>query len=185
MNRTLALAALLLLGATAARADGLYLGAGVGQFDFEVDSLSDIGDLDFEGDDTSLKAFAGWRFNKFLAVELAYVDFGTPSDSIQGVDVDVDLTGFAPYVVATLPLPLLPIEFFAKVGYYFYDVEATVRDATAGTVRVDDSDEDLVYGAGIGLSLFDKIAIRLEYEQVDLSDVDTAEAIWLTGAFRF
>jgi hypothetical protein len=47
------------------------------------------------------------------------------------------------------------------------------------------SDEDLVYAAGVGLVLFDHFNARLEYEIVDVSDVEDASAIWLTGAWRF
>ena len=47
------------------------------------------------------------------------------------------------------------------------------------------SDEDLVYGAGFGLVLFDHLNVRLEYEIIDISDVDDANAAWLTGAWRF
>jgi hypothetical protein len=47
------------------------------------------------------------------------------------------------------------------------------------------SDEDLVYAAGVGLVLFDHFNARLEYEIADVSDVEDANAIWLTGAWRF
>jgi hypothetical protein len=50
---------------------------------------------------------------------------------------------------------------------------------------VDDSDEDLVYGVGVGLTLFEHLHARLEYEIIDVSEVDDANAIWLSGAWRF
>jgi hypothetical protein len=49
----------------------------------------------------------------------------------------------------------------------------------------DSSDEDLVYGAGIGLTLFDHLHARLEYEIIDISDLDESNALWLSGAWRF
>ncbi len=185
MRRITGCAAALALCAAPAVADGLYAGAGVGMFDLEVGDSTNLGQLDFQGDDTSYKLFAGWRFNKFLALELAYVDFGTPSDSVAATAVDIGLSGFAPYAVATLPIPLLPVELFAKVGYYFYDIEATLRDPVNGNFRLKDSDQDLVYAVGAGLTFLDKVTLRLEYEEIDLSDTRKSNAVWLTGALRF
>jgi hypothetical protein len=55
-----------------------------------------------------------------------------------------------------------------------------------GGVEVESiSDEDLVYGAGVGVVLFDHLNARLEYEIIDIADVDDANAVWLTGAWRF
>jgi hypothetical protein len=165
---------------------GFYLGAGVGEFSLEVDDIEDITGANFDSDDTSLKAFGGWRFNPYFAAELAYIDFGGPEDTLTlagtPVNADVEISGIAPYLVGTLPLGIF--ELFAKVGYYFYDVEVT---ASGGGVSASDdmSDEDLVYGAGVGLVLFNHLNARLEYEIVDVSDVEDASALWLTGAWRF
>ncbi len=164
-------------------AGGFYIGAGVGQFNVEIDDLEDLTDQDFDSDDTSLKIFGGWRFNPFIGAELAYIDFGGPEDTINigGTDVstEVEIKGFAPYLVGTLPLGIF--ELFAKVGYYFYDVDVSA----SGFGSESESDEDLVYGAGVGLVLFDHLNVRLEYEIIDISDVDDANAAWLTGAWRF
>ena len=54
------------------------------------------------------KAFVGWRFNPYLAVEAAHVDFGTPHDRFTTTgssgDYQVELSGLAPFVVASVPL---------------------------------------------------------------------------------
>lgn len=167
-------------------AGGFYIGAGVGQFNIEEDDFEGLTADDFDSDDTSLKLFGGWRFNPFIGVELAYIDFGGPEDTINvgGIDIDteVEISGFAPYLVGTVPLGIF--ELFAKVGYYFYDVDVSVS-ALGGSGSDSESDEDLVYGAGFGLVLFDHLNARLEYEIIDISDVDDANAIWLTGAWRF
>jgi OOP family OmpA-OmpF porin len=165
---------------------GLYVGAGVGQFNLEVDDISDISGETFKSDDTSLKVFGGWRFNPYIAAELAYIDFGGPSDTVNSTlgstNFDIEISGFAPYLVGTLPLGIF--ELFAKVGYYIYDadVKATVQGVSASDST---SEEDLVYGAGVGVVLFDHLDARLEYEIIDVSDVDTSDAVWLSGAWRF
>jgi Outer membrane protein beta-barrel domain len=170
--------------ATPAMADndsGLYLGAGIGRFDIKVDGIEDVGETieSFESDDTTFKVFAGWRFNKFLGVELDYMDLGSPEDTIDDERVQTEINGVAPYLIGTIPLG--PVEFFAKVGYYFYDVKIE----TESIDLLDESDEDLVYGAGIGLTLFGHLHARVEYEIIEVSDVDDANALWLSGAWRF
>jgi opacity protein-like surface antigen len=160
---------------------GLYIGAGVGQFNVKVDGIEDVGTTidEFDSDDTTFKVFAGWRFNQFIGVELDYIDLGQPDDTINDVKVEAEINGFAPYLIGTIPLG--PIELFAKVGYYFYDVKINADDFDV----LDDSDEDLVYGGGLGLTLFGHLHARLEYEIIDISDVDDANALWLSGAWRF
>jgi OmpA-OmpF porin, OOP family len=185
MTRITVALALFVLGTSGALAEqsqrGFYIGAGVGQFNVEVDNLDDAQDTlgDFDGDDTSYKIFAGYRFTPVIAVELDYIDLGGPDDDLAGVKVEADINGIAPYLVATLPLGIF--EIFGKVGYYFYDVQI---DAANQRI-LDDSDEDLAYGAGVGVTFFDHLNARLEYEIIDVSDADESNALWLTGAWRF
>jgi OOP family OmpA-OmpF porin len=178
MKRWLAIA--MLAGvSTVAWADnegGLYVGAGVGQFNVEVDTA---GPDTFKGDDTTLKVFVGWRLSPHFALELDYIDLGNSSDTVSGINYHAEVNGFAPYAIGTLPLG--PIELFGKVGYYFYNV----KFGSSSQNLVDDSHEDLTYGVGIGITLFDHLHARLEYEIIDVEDTDDSNAIWLSGAWRF
>ncbi len=196
MNRFVAAAtALALSGAwTAANAEndsGFYVGGGVGQFNVQIDDVDDADDAieRLDDDDTAWKAFAGYRFNPYFSIEAAYIDFGGPSDSIDASgssgDYKVEMSGFAPYIIGTLPVG--PVELFAKVGYYFYDVDLSVDlDDLGGDVfRSSSSEEDLLYGAGVGMTFFEHLHARLEYEKIDSDVVDDADAIWLSGAWRF
>ena len=115
------------VGITISHESGFYVGGGVGQFNVQIDDIDDTDEAieRLDDDDTSWKLFAGYRFNPYISIEAAYIDFGGPSDSFDASgssgDYKVELSGFAPYVVGTLPLG--PVELFAKVGYYFYDVD--------------------------------------------------------------
>jgi len=196
MRLTIALIAALGLLSSAAFAgeeSGFYAGAGVGQANLSVDGfdITDGLDYDFDADDTAFKVFGGWRFNKYISVELDYLDLGTMSDSetfdtgegLVDVDTDIDVSGFAPYVVGTLPLGIF--ELSAKLGYVFYDVDFKVSsDATGESISESDSDEDLAYGVGAGMTFFDHLNVMLEYEVIDVTDADI-DAFWLTGAWRF
>lgn len=196
MNRVIATATLLALtgawtGAHAENEKGFYAGAGVGQFNVKIDDIDDTDDAveRLDDDDTSWKLFAGYRFNPYFAVEGAYIDFGGPSDSFEASgssgDYKVELDGFAPYIVGTLPVG--PVELFAKAGYYFYDVDVTadLDDLGGDVFRSSDSGEDFLYGFGVGATFFDHLHARLEYEKIDSDEIDDADALWLSGAWRF
>lgn len=157
---------------------GLYVGAGLGDFSTEIDDLEDV-DLDFDEDSDASKLFAGWRFNSFIAAQLDYIDFGDSTMALELLDVEADADGLAPYVVGTLPLG--PIELFGKAGVVFYDVDVMAD----GESLIDESGQNAVYGGGLGVTVLDRLALRAEYEVIDISEFDDAEAVWVTAAWRF
>ena len=189
---TAALAALIVVAAApAAYAQdedaGFYLGGGVGQFNAQIDDVDEV-DETVEGwdeDDTAYKIFAGYRLNDFLAFELDYINLGEPSGSVvPGFNVDAAVDGFAPYVVGTIPLGQW-FEVYGRVGYYFYDATVGIENELDERVEFDEESEDLVYGAGIGARVGERLNLRFEYEKFDLAGVDDADSLWLTAAWRF
>ena len=111
----------------------------------------------------------GYRLNKFLAFELDYINLGEPSGAVvPGFNVDAAVDGFAPYVVGTIPLGKW-FEVYGRLGYYFYDANIGVEDEINGNrVEFDEESEDLVYGAGIGANIGERLNVRFEYEKFDL-----------------
>jgi len=196
MNLTLAAAiAALLSGAMVSAANaqgqdevsGFYLGGGAGQFNAGIDDVDDVDDTvqGWDDDDTAYKFFAGYRLNRFLALEVDYINLGEPSGAVvPGFNVDASVDGFAPYVVGTIPLGRY-LEVYGRLGYYFYDANVGVERELDNRVEFDEESEDLVYGAGIGASIGEKFNIRFEYEKFDLERLDDADALWLTAAWRF
>jgi hypothetical protein len=102
-------------------ASGPYIGAGWGQFDLHLHNLNDVGtavtDITHSSDD-AWKALLGYRFAPFISLEAVYVDFGRPNDSFQtsgsSGTYHLNMTGFSPALLATLPLG--PLEIFGKAG---------------------------------------------------------------------
>jgi hypothetical protein len=165
--------------------EGFYLGGGIGDFSSSVDeinSLDSIDDagIDFSDGDNATKVFAGWHFNRFFAVQADFVDFGESSGAVTpSVSGTSDVQGLAPSIVGTLPIG--PIELFARVGVMFYEVDLNLT----GGRFVDESGEDLVYSAGIGIDVLDRLNLRLEYEEIDIAELDEADALWLNAAWKF
>lgn len=170
---------------------GPYVGVGWGQFNLDIRNLSDAGTATsniVKSDNNAWKAFAGWRVNPYLAFEAAYIDFGRTGDRFTATgsngNYDVDLSGFAPYIVGSLPLG--PVELFVKAGSYFYDVKVQVDfDNPGPDVNSSHSRNDFLYGGGLGVTIAEHVALRAEYETVKIKNAKSSDAFWLTAAWRF
>jgi OOP family OmpA-OmpF porin len=174
----------LLLCATAALGqipdndEGFFLGGGLGNYSAEIDNVDDA-DFDFDEDESASRIFAGWRFNNFFAAQVDRYDFGEAANAPALLNVSADTKGWAPSIVGTFPLG--PVELFIRGGIVFYDVEVSID----GGRVFDESGEDPVYSAGIGFTVLERLNLKLEYEVVEISEYDDAEAVWLSGAWRF
>ncbi|WP_129776344.1 porin family protein [Peristeroidobacter soli] len=194
MNRAIIAATLLALSSGAAYAapendSGFYLGGGVGQFNIEVEGLDTFDDAlrTLDDDDTAWQAFIGWRLNPYISLQAAYVDFGRPEDDFSSSTGNhgkfrAELSGFAPSIIGTLPLG--PVELSAKLGYYIYDLKLS-GDIDDPELNRSDSGEDLMYGVGLGVTFFDHLHAKLEYEKIELDRAEDSNALWLTGQWRF
>lgn len=178
-----ALMATLILSAVSMSAmaadSGFYIGASVGQAGVDTES-ADFGFVteDFNGDDTGFKVLAGFRFIKLFAIEANYVDLGSASDNVAGVNVDVDTKGIDAFGVLFLPIPV--VDLFLKAGVISWDVDANV----AGFGSVSDDGTDLAYGVGAGFS-FGSFGLRAEYERFEIEDTDTVDMISLGFTYTF
>jgi OOP family OmpA-OmpF porin len=197
MRNKIALPALLAAGlalmATAATADdlkGLYAGIGVGSTSVDID-----GQLDDR--DTSFKIFGGYSFNKFLALELSYLDGGaaresedflfpgTPPLSFSSrVKVENEIINLS--VVGNLPLTE-SFSLFGKLGYANIDTDTTASfsvDGSSFTGSNSNQRKELSYGAGATYSFGKAFQLRAEYEGFNVGGSDL-RAISLSGIFRF
>lgn len=184
---------------TDANDSGFYLGAGVGQFNVKIHHLDQTDEAiqRLDDSDRSWKGFVGWRVNPFIALEVAYIDFGkvrgtfSPSSTSTTANgssgnYNVSVSGFAPYVIGTIPLG--PIELFGKAGYYFYDTKTSFNFDDPLSHDIADSsssEEDFVYGGGVGATFFQHLNARLEYEKIDSKTVNNPDALWLSASWRF
>ena len=185
MSRTKLMAIVLAVGLSnsawsqvAENNDGFYVGAALGNFESEIDDIEDA-NFDFDADESAARIFAGWRFNGFVAIELGRYDFGEATNAADLLAISTDTKGWAPSIVGTLPVG--PVEFFIRGGILFYDVEVNLD----GGQLLDESGEDPVYAAGVGVTVLERLNLKLEYEVVEISEFADAEAVWLAGSWRF
>ena len=182
MNRKLLITlAVVLLGVfSTPRADaasGLYLGAGLGRSTIK----DDTGSGEFDTSDAAYKAFVGYRFNMIpiidLAAEAGYTDFGKPSQSVGGQNVQFKLHGAT--AAGLLIFPLGPFDFYGKAGVMSWSFDASAAGTSSSKTGTDP-----FYGAGVGF-YFWKIGIRAEYEQYKIKDVDRVQMYSLSALFQF
>ena len=171
---------------------GPYVGIGWGRFDLKMQNLDDVGtavnSIAHSGDD-AWKIFAGYRLSPYFSIEGDYLNFGRPTDTFSGSGSDgnyrLRVTGFAPYIVGTLPLGMA--EVFAKAGYIYYNTRLSVNLNSPGSqvIQSEHSRSDFTYGAGIGVTLIDHLNINAEYDVVRLQNANKSNAFWLSTAWRF
>lgn len=181
-------AALAFVPLTATADSGFYVGGSVGGATIEVD-FGDTGIPDFpteiDEDDTAYKLFAGYKFDLpgiDLGIEGGYVDFGKPDFGVEvadvAVDVELDPTGFNLWGIAGIEAG--PIDLFAKLGYIFWDLEASVPGTS---LNESDDGSDIGYGVGVGFGL-GPLQLRGEYEVYDIDDADLS-MVSLGIAYQF
>ena len=164
MIKTNAIASALLLGALgvsaaqAAAPIGPYIGGSATQSRFDTDNF-ELSDVDDE--DTGWKAFVGWRFAPFFAVEGGYTDFGqsdAPGDDLSD-PFSLDVKGISAFGVGIIPIG--PIELFGKVGGARLKANYAI-----GADEFKDSSTEFAYGAGVQFA-FGNVGLRAEYENFD------------------
>lgn len=174
----LAAVAMLVTLSAAAADNGFYLGGAVGQSSF---TTGDLGDVDFEGDTTGYKVFAGGRFITFLGVEGSYVDFGEIEDERTNALYTADVTGYTLQAVGYLPLGIADI--FVKGGMFEWD--ADLKSAIEGSTETFSTDgSDVVYGAGVQFRI-KSFCIRGEIEYFDVENADELYMYSVGASYTF
>jgi hypothetical protein len=178
--------------AFADNATGPYVGGSFGQFNLDIDNLHDLGQSVSSiahSNADARKYFAGWRLTPYFALEGAYVDLGNPGSNFTTTgsngNYHIHMDGFSPTAIGTLPLG--PVDLFAEAGYLFYNVNLTANYTAPGTETVQSSHtrSDFLYGGGLGLTLFNHLNVRGEYQVLNLQEYHNSNALWLSAAWRF
>jgi outer membrane protein with beta-barrel domain len=163
---------------------GFYLGAGVSQVKLDnVGDDFDTGNLDdFKLDDTSYKIIGGFRLLDNFALELNYDDLGDENKNVGGVPFNAEGKAYGAFAVGLFPLPVAPIDLFAKAGLVRWESKANAGGPLG--FRFDDDGTEFGWGAGVQARL-GSLAARLEYEQFDVDHTDGVEMLSLGVTWTF
>ena len=160
------------LGTGLAHADatGFFVAGGANYAELDA-SIED--DLDLEDriealfDDTAVgyNLGAGYRFNKWLAVDAAYWDIGEfKSDKLtNGQKIGFDTSIWTVGGIVSVPLWILDV--YGRAGAAMWDVDSRF---------IEEDGTDLYYGAGAALNVFGSIDLYAEYVRFDADEaIDT------------
>ena len=168
---------------------GFYLGAGVGRSSIDIYKFyPSLGDS-LEQDSSAFKAFGGYRFLKFLAVEAGYANLGSPQGLERNVQehperAEVSVKGWDAFAVGILPLGEV-VDVFGKIGMMSWDTDITsVQD---GEIIYSESatGNDAAYGIGIGFWVGPNVTLRGEGEWFKIGDYDTVALYTINVTYTF
>ena len=182
----------LLASAPAFAADdsGFYIGAGIGDGSVTVD-IDEASD--FDGSDTAFKVFGGYKFMKYVGVELEYIDAGDAEDkwseSFEGISEELKVTigfsGFNASAVGILPIGE-KFNVFGKLGFMMWDADLRARysfDGFSDSESDSDSGTDFSWGVGAGFDFTDNLGVRVEYQAFEIEDADadlfSGSVVWM------
>jgi OOP family OmpA-OmpF porin len=186
---------------------GFYVGAGAGVSSFRGDYASQV-DQAYAGTgftvdaatvtddrDTAWKAYAGWRFHPYGAIEAAWLDFGearthyaigVPNIGAATRDGRYRLSG-----VELSALGIVPIgdraTVYAKAGALFsqlkYDESGLNQFGEPGSFSHTNRETKLLWGLGGSFELVDSLAVRIEWQRAE--DIGERFALTDSGNGRF
>ena len=165
---------------------GWYLGGGyastrIGYYEtYDIDYGYIFGDTEYGSSDSGFIVNGGYRFNRWLAIEVGYLDGGEPTfdDNVysylfQG-DTEIDIAQETTAVQLSV-LGILPLgkkwEIYVKGGGSFWD--ATSQQAIVlpnEQIQFREIEKDgfgLLLGAGVGFSPWKNLHLRVEYQTFD------------------
>lgn len=174
LNAALAAAAVLSSPAVLAQA---YVGAGMGA------SKTDF--CDFDGCDNQglgFKAFAGYKFNDYFALEGAYVNLGEFKAEGGGLKVSAKPSGAVAFLVAGLPVDQAWIYAKGGVSYFSTRLSADVP----GWFSFSDKDKTTgaAWGFGASYPVWKNLSLRAEWERFRVSDA-TVDLIGGSVSWQF
>ena len=173
-----------------------YLGAGYGYSETDAGITDLTGGATADENDSGWKIVGGYQINKYLGIELSYIDFGTArlsgdagaSAKINNVKVISPVTGGYAEAdasttsltgVAYLPLDVTELNvinkmaLFGKIGAHYWDVDYTIGALNTSRSLSDEDGIDISFGLGFCYSFDENLAFRVEAERFKMvEDVD-------------
>ena len=152
---------------------GFYLGGALGQATFKGFCVDDPSVLTCDEKDTAWKVFGGYRFNRYVAIEGTYVDWGKAIGTVDPVGpagpVVVPLSQTGMGVAAVGSFALTPqFSVFGKAGFLMTE-QKTPASASGNTSR---DETEFHYGLGARFSFTPNWGMRAEWERTEKTEVE-------------
>ena len=183
--------------------EGFYIGAGVGASFYNISSSDGTYYLPDEGDgsqtivindlenlddnDVGYLFYGGYQFNKIIAVEAAYTDYGSFSDQVTNRLFTKDPYSVAVYANAGYtffngqlrPFGLLGVGYLQSNQSKAYDIQGIANEfATLHTGLGVDYYPTVLKGFGVRASYTSDMYIDSDYVVFDEADVVTTTSLW-------
>jgi hypothetical protein len=176
------------MASVAGAQEGVYVGIGFGEFDFEETFVDPVFGRPVGDTVDSYKLFGGFEINQYFAIEVSY---GKDDSSQQSVStnippygdvfylLDIDFTKTAVRAVGQLPLGSVVL--LAGLGYASTEEDVTeyfeLECCGAGASSTSFSDDGMMAQLGVEWRLGrfgTRYAFRLEYEWWDIDGLDSS-----------
>jgi len=168
---------------------GFYLGVGIGRSSIDILKFyPSLGDH-LAQDNSAYKAYGGYRFLKFLAVEAGYANLGSPQGLERNVQehperAEVRVKGWDAFAVGILPASQV-VDIFAKIGMMSWDTKITsVQDAEL-IYSESDTGTDPAYGIGIGFWVGKDVTLSAQGEWFKIGDYENAALYTVNISYTF
>jgi len=132
---------------------GIYLGASWGAYSIKKSNL--------DKNDHVLKAVVCAQFNNWFGLEGSWADFNRTDNGGDRFDAD----GMGVSAVFSMPVGATSSA-FVKAGQFWWDSASSLGGSLGAS-----SGNDPFWGAGIKFGFTDHLALRLEAERYDVSDI--------------
>jgi len=145
---------------------GFYLGGALGQAKFTEWCVPAPTVLSCDDKDSAWKLFGGYRFNRHVAVEGTYVDWGTATGTVAGVgSVSAEQTSMGIAAVGSLDLGS-QFSVFGKAGFLMTEQE------TPASSTPERDETEFHYGLGARFHFTPGWAARAEWEKTEKLEVE-------------
>ncbi len=137
----------------------------------------------FDGDGVGYKAFVGYRFARRFAVEAAYNDFGSFSDTVRASTLRADVKTYAVWGLAVFPIGSV-FEVIVKLAVAWTAADLKLNDASA-ILDETQNDLELGWGLAVGVAAGRRVTFRGEFESYETDTFQTVQAVSVGIQFNF
>lgn len=170
--------ALVCLPALAETETGFYAGGSVGN----VRLKDSVAGLEIQATGTGFTVFGGYRFNDYGSLEIAYLDAGTPDDTVAGVLIESDSSAVQGSALWQVPISNR-FEAFVRFSIIAWDAENTATDGRTIFTQKNDG-TNAGFGIGAAFHITPRLGLRAEFDGAEFDGTDV-RSLAIGGLFRF